>query len=54
MLVAIFAVHFDNGFTASHNGFEIPLYYLLMLFALVVYGPGKLSIDHTIKVFKNR
>lgn len=44
MLVAIFTVHFDNGFSAGNNGFEIPFYYLLMLFSLMVTGPGKLSL----------
>lgn len=44
MLVAIFTVHFDNGFSAGNNGFEIPFYYLLMLFSLMVTGPGKWSL----------
>ena len=52
MLVAIFMVHGANGFDAGSNGFEIPLYYLLMLFTLSVYGSGKLSIDNLIKTFK--
>ena len=45
MLVAIKTVHWANGFEAGNNGFEIPLYYLLMLFILLVYGGGKFSID---------
>lgn len=48
MLVAIFTVHFSNGFEAGNNGFEIPLYYLLMLFTLFVFGSGKYSIDYLI------
>ena len=40
MLVAIFTVHIGNGFNAGDNGFEIPLYYLFMLFVLFVYGSG--------------
>ena len=48
MLVAIFTVHIGNGFAAGNNGFEIPLYYLLMLFSLVVNGAGRLSVDHLI------
>ena len=32
MLVAIKTVHLENGFEAGENGFEIPLYYILMLF----------------------
>ncbi len=48
MLVAILTVHFSNGFEAGNNGFEIPLYYLLMLFVLLINGAGKFSIDHLI------
>lgn len=48
MLVAIFTVHFSNGFAASDNGFEIPLYYSLMLLVLLTHGAGKFSIDHLI------
>ncbi len=46
MLVAIFTVHIGNGFAAGNNGFEIPFYYLLMLFSLVISGAGKFSVDH--------
>jgi putative oxidoreductase len=49
MLVAITTVHWSNGFQASDNGFEIPLYYLLMLFSLVVFGGGKWSLDALIE-----
>lgn len=45
MLVAIFTVHFGNGFEAGNNGFEIPLYYIAMLLTLIVFGPGKFSIE---------
>ena len=45
MIVAIVTVHLGNGFEASNNGFEIPLYYILMLFTLLVNGGGKYSID---------
>lgn len=45
MLVAIFTVHFSNGFEAGNNGFEIPVYYLTMLFTLFIFGAGKFSID---------
>jgi len=48
MVVAIFTTHISNGFAAGDNGFEIPLYYILMLFALVVYGSGKFSLDYLI------
>ncbi len=49
MLVAIFTVHIGNGFAAGDNGFEIPFYYLLMLFSLMAFGAGKYSIDHILK-----
>lgn len=48
MLVAIFTVHLGNGFEAGNNGFEIPLYYLLMLFSLMISGAGRISLDHFI------
>jgi len=46
MIVAIVTVHLGNGFEAGNNGFEIPLYYLIMLFTLLIYGGGKFSLDH--------
>ncbi len=46
MVVAIITVHWENGFEAGNNGFEIPLYYILMLFVLLVYGAGRISIDY--------
>lgn len=49
MLVAIFSVHITHGFEASNNGFEIPLYYLIMLFTLLSYGPGKFSLEYLLR-----
>jgi putative oxidoreductase len=46
MIVAIVTVHLGNGFEAGDNGFEIPLYYILMLFSLFVNGAGKFSLDN--------
>ncbi len=46
MLIAIFTVHLSNGFAAGDNGFEIPLYYFMMLFTLMVNGGGKISLDY--------
>lgn len=45
MLVAIGTVHWANGFEAGSNGFEIPLYYLIMLLTLFFIGPGRISVD---------
>ena len=49
MIVAIITVHIGNGFEAGNNGIEIPLYYILMLFSLIVTGPGKISLDSLLK-----
>lgn len=49
MIVAIKTVHWENGFAASDNGYEIALYYMLMLITLMCFGPGKLSIDYLIR-----
>lgn len=48
MLVAIFTVHAGHGFAAGDNGYEILVYYLIMLFTLVIMGSGKASVDHLI------
>ncbi len=52
MLVAIKTVHWVNGFAAGENGYEIPLYFILMLFVLVCFGSGKISVDYLIKKMK--
>lgn len=54
MFVAIKTVHWQHGFAAGDNGFEIPLYYMLMLFTLFIIGPGKLSLDHLIDSFRRK
>jgi putative oxidoreductase len=54
MFVAIKTAHWENGFAASDNGYEIPLYYILMLVILLGFGPGKLSLDHLIRKFRNK
>jgi putative oxidoreductase len=48
MLVAIKTVHGENGFNASDNGYEIPLYYIIMLLTLFFVGPGRASLDKLI------
>jgi putative oxidoreductase len=45
MIVAITTVHLPHGFSAGDNGFEIPLYYMIMLFVLLTHGGGKFSLD---------
>jgi len=49
MIVAIVTVHWANGFEAGNNGYEIPLYYLLMLLTLLIKGAGKISLDRIFK-----
>lgn len=53
MVVAITTVHLPNGFSSADNGFEIPLYYLIMLFVLVSHGGGKWGVDGLIST-RNR
>ncbi|MCG8582816.1 MAG: DoxX family protein [Bacteroidales bacterium] len=48
MILAITTVHLGNGFDAVNNGYEIPFYYLVMLFVLFSRGPGKYSIDEAV------
>ncbi|MEO8762163.1 MAG: DoxX family protein [Bacteroidia bacterium] len=48
MLVAIKTVHWAHGFEAGDNGYEIPLYYILMLISLICTGAGKVSLDYLI------
>lgn len=48
MIVAIKSVHWENGFEASENGFEIPVYYIAMLFVLFIFGSGKFGADYWI------
>jgi putative oxidoreductase len=49
MLVAIKTVHWENGFEAGENGYEIPLYYIIMLLLLFFTGAGKWSADYIIR-----
>jgi len=46
MIVAIVTVHLPHGFSCGNNGFEIPVYYMLMLFVLLTHGAGKFSVDY--------
>jgi putative oxidoreductase len=54
MVVAITTVHMGNGFEAGNNGFEIPIYYMLMLFSLLIIGPGRISLDSLVAKFYNK
>ena len=52
MIIAITTVHWTGGFEAGNNGFEIPLYYMIMLFTLLIYGGGNISLNGLIKKFQ--
>ena len=54
MLVAIKTVHWENGFSSGDNGYEIPLYYMIMLIITLTFGAGKISVDHLIKKYINK
>lgn len=54
MLIAIKTVHWENGFSSADNGYEIPLYYMLMLIITLTFGAGKISVDHFIKKHINK
>lgn len=47
MFVAIFLVHGLNNFACKENGYEVAMYYAIMLLTLISFGPGKISLDET-------
>jgi putative oxidoreductase len=49
-LVAISAVHAGQGYTIAAGGWKLPLIYLAMLLPLILSGPGKLSVDHWLRL----
>ena len=48
MIVAIFAVHFENGLFMSNNGYEFGLALLAASVSLAFTGAGKAAIDNFI------
>lgn len=48
MLVAIFSVHWANGFFITANGFEYAMILALISLVLLVEGAGRLSVDRAI------
>jgi putative oxidoreductase len=44
MLVAIFKVHFKNGFTGQGN-YQVPLALAVIAFAVILFGAGPISLD---------
>jgi len=49
MITAIITVHWEHGFAACKNGFEIPLYYISFLFILLTFGAGYISFDRLLE-----
>lgn len=45
MLAAIWFVHLDSGFFAGQGGLELPLLLVAALLMIVVFGPGRASLD---------
>lgn len=54
MLVAIFAVHFQNGLFMSNNGYEFALSLFAISVALVFQGGGKFSLDRILSTQLSR
>ncbi|MBU2863393.1 DoxX family protein [Reinekea forsetii] len=51
MVIAIFWVHFSNGFLLTSNGYEYALALLAATAALTIQGAGSLSLD---KIVSNK
>ncbi|MCE9548866.1 DoxX family protein [Candidatus Nomurabacteria bacterium] len=52
MLVALFKVHFVNGFSLANGGYEYVLVLLLGSLAMVTLGAGSYSLAHYLKLSK--
>lgn len=48
-VVALFSVHFANGFFASNGGYEYILLILATVVSLMITGPGKWALDTRMK-----
>lgn len=47
LTVAAFKVHLNNGFFWTAGGYEYPLMWALVCYALVLGGSGRMSVDGT-------
>ena len=52
MAVAVVKVHLVNGFFVGKNGVELPLTFGVIALAIVLTGPGSLSMDRAIGIEK--
>ncbi len=49
ILGAIFHIRWENGFFISQGGWEWDLVMLSVVLAIIVAGPGRISISHLVK-----
>ena len=49
LLGAIFHIRWENGFFVSQGGWEWDLVMLAAVLAIIVAGPGRISIPHLVK-----
>jgi putative oxidoreductase len=49
LLGAIFHIRWENGFFVSQGGWEWDLVMLAVVLAIIVAGPGRISISHLAK-----
>ena len=49
LLGAIFHIRWENGFFVSKGGWEWDLVMLAAVLAIIVAGPGRISISHLVK-----
>ena len=49
LLGAIFHIRWENGFFVSQGGWEWDLVMLAAVLAIIVAGPGRISISHLVK-----
>jgi putative oxidoreductase len=49
-IVAIISVHAGLGYNVCDQGWKLPAIYLVMFLPLMFSGPGKLSLDHWVRL----
>lgn len=48
LLVAVFSVHMGNGFFWTKSGYEYPMLWAILMFAIFLRGGGERSLDSAI------